>query len=176
MGWTHTGAKRPAFAETPGPGQESVWDFPRPARAFEDSRSIRVSIDGERVAETGPGTRPAVRVLETSHPPSFYLPPESIVSGRLRRVSGTTRCEWKGEAVYFDVVGSARSEPRAAWAYPEPFEEFEGIRDFVAFYPDRLECFVDGVRAQPQPGGFYAGWITPDLVGPFKGSPGSSGW
>ncbi len=171
-GWKNTGAERPHFAVVPRPGQESVWDYPRPACPVSDPRAIVVEFAGAPVART----RASVRVLETSHPPTFYLPPDSIVPGVLVEVGGGSRCEWKGEATYFDVVAARGRAARAAWCYRAPFAEFECIRDFVGFYPALLECYVEGQRVIAQPGGFYAGWVTPELVGPFKGEPGSGGW
>jgi len=165
MGWAHTGAQRPAFAVTPGPGQESVWDYPRPPRLEADTREIVVRFDGVEIARTSA----ALRMLETSHPPTFYLPPADVDTSCLV-ASGTSasRCEWKGTAAYSDVVGPERRASRAAWTYPEPFD-YREIAGYFAFYPTLVECFVDGARVRPQPGGFYGGWITPELVGPFKG-------
>jgi uncharacterized protein (DUF427 family) len=122
-------------------------------------------------------TRRAQRVLETSHPPVYYIPPEDIRMVHLVEVSGSTWCEWKGRASYYDViVGDSRAE-RAAWTYHEPREGFEAIQDYVAFYPGPMDlCTVDGERVTPQPGGFYGGWITSDVAGPFKGTPGTRGW
>jgi uncharacterized protein (DUF427 family) len=156
-----------------GPGQESVWDYPRPPRLERSTRRVRVVFAGVVVAET---TR-AWRVLETSHPPTWYVPREDVTSGCLRPAAGGSFCEWKGGAVYFDVVAGGRVAPRAAWSYPDPTPAFAPIRDAVAFYATALDaCTVDGQPVTPQPGGFYGGWITPDVVGPFKGEPGSRGW
>ena len=171
-GWTNTGARRPPFAEVPRPGQESVWDYPRPPALVGDDRRVVVAIGDVVVAES---TR-AARVLETSHPPTFYVPREDVDMTRLRKAPGGSRCEWKGEATYFDVVVGDERVPGVAWSYEGPFGEFEAIAGHLAFYPSRLACSVDGHVVAPQPGGFYAGWITPDVVGPFKGGPGSNGW
>jgi uncharacterized protein (DUF427 family) len=170
--WRWVGAERPPFAAPPGPGQESVWDYPRPPRLAPDARSVEVRLDGILLAAT---TR-AVRVLETAAPPTFYLPPGDVDAERLLAAAGSSRCEWKGEARYWDLVVAEERLPRAAWSYPMPLPGFEPIRDFLSFYPALLECLVDGVRAAPQPGRFYGGWVTPELVGPFKGAPGSESW
>jgi uncharacterized protein (DUF427 family) len=157
----------------PGPGQESVWDYPRPPRVERTDRHLRVVFNGVTIAET----RRAVRVLETSHPPVYYIPPEDIRLDHMVAVSGSSWCEWKGRASYYDVVVGDRRAERAAWSYPHPREGFEAIRDYVAFYPGPMDaCTVDGERVTPQPGGFYGGWITRDVVGPFKGEPGTRGW
>ena len=165
MGWTHTGASRPDFAETPGPGQESVWDYPRPPRLEPDEREVVIRFEGVEIART----RGALRMLETSHPPTFYLPPGDVDPKRLRAAGGGSRCEWKGSAAYWDVIGPTRELRRAAWSYPEPFD-YRELAGYLAFYATVLECFVGGERVRPQPGGFYGGWITPELVGPFKGA------
>lgn len=172
QGWKHTGAERPAFAETPGPGRESVWDYPRPPRLVGDDRRIQVQVADIIIADTVD----AARVLETSHPPTFYLPRKDVRMEYLEPVGRGSRCEWKGEASYFDVVVADRRFARAAWSYEAPFGEFEPVAGHICFYASELTCVVDGHRAKPQPGGFYGGWITPELVGPFKGEPGSGGW
>jgi uncharacterized protein (DUF427 family) len=169
-GWTHRGRSRPPFAEQPGAGQESVWDYPRPPAIVPDARRIEVRDPaGGLVART---TR-SIRVLETSHPPAFYLPPEAIVDGALVPTAGSSHCEWKGRAAYLALPGRGRP---VAWRYPDPYEAFAVYAGWVAFYPDRVDCTVDGEAVQAQPGGFYGGWITADVVGPFKGGPGTSGW
>ncbi len=154
---------------------ESVWDYPRPPRIEPCSRRIRVVLGATIVADS---TR-THRVLETSHPPVYYVPLEDVAAGSLVALAGAgTFCEFKGTASYFDVVdGSGRRAPRAAWTYRDPSAGFEAIRDAVAFYPCPMdECTVDGEVVQAQEGGFYGGWITSDIVGPFKGAPGSTGW
>jgi uncharacterized protein (DUF427 family) len=150
----------------PGPGQESVWDYPRPPRIEDCARTIVVRFNGQVVAET----QRAKRVLETSHPPVYYIPPEDVRSDCLRQSDRTTLCEWKGRATYWDVTVDGRTAPNAAWSYPEPTPAFEAIRDHLAFYPGPVDsCTVDGVAVEAQAGRFYGGWITPDIVGPFKG-------
>lgn len=121
-------------------------------------------------------TSQAIRYCETASPPSFYLPPDHVDRSRLVPATGNSLCEWKGTAQYWTVRGDSAPLVAAAWSYPRPTAAFEAIRDYIAFYPSRLECYVNGVRVQPQPGSFYGGWITPDVVGPFKGEPGTSGW
>jgi uncharacterized protein (DUF427 family) len=146
---------------------ESVWDYPRPPRLEQTAKRVRVVLGGAVIADT----RRAHRVLETSHPPVYYIPAEDIVPGALEPVARTTFCEWKGNASYFDVVGGDGTRvARGGWTYRNPSLGFEPIRDAVAFYPAPMdECTVDGEVVQPQPGGFYGGWITKDIVGPFKG-------
>ncbi len=168
-GWHHRGTRRPPFADDPGPGQESVWDYPRPPAVVPDVRSIVVAHDERIVART---VR-SVRVLETSHPPAFYLPPESVIPGQLVRVPGSSHCEWKGAAEYVALSGT--TDP-IGWRYPDPYSEFADYAEWVSFYPSRVRCTVDDERVRSQAGGFYGGWITDDVVGPFKGEPGTSGW
>ena len=157
----------------PGPGQESVWDYPRPPRVEPTGRHLRVVFKGVTVAET----RRAQRVLETSHPPVYYIPAEDVAMEQLAEAPGSSWCEWKGRATYYDVVVGDERVERAAWTYREPSSGYEAIRDHVAFYPGRVDaCYVDGERVTPQPGDFYGGWITEGVVGPFKGGPTTRGW
>ena len=163
---------RPA-PDTPGPGQESVWDYPRPAVAEPTAKRLQVVLGGRVIADTTRG----VRTLETSHPPTYYFPPGDVAEGVLRSVPGRSLCEWKGQARYFDVESGDARAARAAWAYPDPTPGFRILAGFVAFMPSAMDrCLVDGEVARPQEGGFYGGWITDDLAGPFKGGPGSWGW
>ena len=153
--------------------RESVWDYPRPPRIEESSRSVRVVLGGQVIAESAR----ARRVLETSHPPVYYLPLEDVATGVLSPTSRTTICEFKGAARYYTVHGGGRIEENAAWSYPQPSPGFEALVDHVAFYPGRMdECTIDGERVLAQEGDFYGGWITSDIDGPFKGAPGTSGW
>ncbi len=150
-----------------------MWDYPRPPLLVKDARHVRV-LGGDVVVVD---TRAAHRVLETSHPPTFYLPWVDVDRARLVEVGGGSFCEWKGQARYFDVVLGSVRLPRVAWSYPDPIDDdFAAIAGSVAFYAKDLACFVDKARVTPQPGGFYGGWITPELCGPFKGDPGSGGW
>jgi uncharacterized protein (DUF427 family) len=155
------------------PGRESVWDYPRPPRLERTDRRIKVVFGGVTLAYTSR----ARRVLETSHPPVYYVPPEDVRMEHLTPSDATSFCEWKGRARYYDVLTDGREERRAAWFYPDPTPPFRDLKGYVAFYPSRMDaCWVDGERAQAQPGDFYGGWITPDIVGPFKGGPGTRGW
>lgn len=155
------------------PGQRSVWDFPRPAIAELCTAHLTIEIAGSVIADT----KLSVRTLETSHPPSYYFPADAIARGVLRRAAGTSFCEWKGRAIYWDVVIGDHSLPRVGWSYPDPTERFAVLHDHVAFYVAPFDrCTVDGEIVSAQPGNFYGGWITPDLAGPFKGVPGSMGW
>ena len=153
--------------------QESVWDYPRPPALVHDERRVVVTFAGVTIADT---TR-AVRILETSHPPTFYVPLDDTRRDLLRAAEGASFCEWKGAAAYVDVVVGDRTALQAGWYYPEPSQAYAALRDHVAFYAGRVDrCTVDGIEVSPQPGGFYGGWITPDVVGPFKGEPGTRGW
>ena len=170
--WCWRGRDRPSFAAIPQVGQESVWDYPRPPRLASDAREIVIRWGAIEVART---TR-AVRILETAHPPSFYLPWGDVTRHLFQQARGTSFCEWKGPASYWSLVDGERRLDSVAWSYPAPLTGAEELADRVAFYADRLECRVAGALVTPQPGGFYGGWITPELVGPFKGEPGSNGW
>ena len=153
---------------------ERVADYPRPPRLERDVRRVRVVFDGETIVDT----RAAWRVLETFHPPTFYLPmdafePESLVPGSSRR----SFCEWKGVAAYFSIKSAHRAAADCAWGYPEPSAPFAALKGHVALYAGAMDvCMVDDEVVAPQPGGFYGGWITSELVGPFKGGPGTEGW
>ena len=161
--------------ETPtaGAGTESVWDYPRPPKLEPTAKQIRVEFGGVVIADSGS----AFRVLETSHPPVYYIPPVDIAMRYLFEDTGDSHCEWKGRASYHRVViGEARLD-NAAWSCTNPTPAFRSIRDFIAFYPAKMDgCYVDGECVVSQPGDFYGGWITSDLVGPFKGAPGTRGW
>ena len=156
-----------------GPGQESVWDYPRPPRVDPSTELVEVHLGGEVIARS----TASLRVLETSHPPTYYLPASAFAPGALRPTTGHTSCEWKGKASYVDLVTAAATAPRAGWSYPEPIAGFEALVGHIAVMPSLVDaCFVDGERVLPQEGGFYGGWITSRVVGPFKGVPGSWGW
>ncbi len=157
----------------PGPGQESVWDYLRPPRLEPTPKHLHVIFNGQTVAET----RRGLRVLETSQPPTYYFPPEDVRQELLTRTGYRTLCEWKGVAVYFTLQVQGKVSQNAAWSYPNPSAGFEPFRDYVAFYPSRVDaCYVNGVLVSAQEGDYYGGWITPDVVGPFKGGPGTEGW
>ena len=156
-----------------GPGQESVWDYPRPPRLEPTTARVRIVFDGVVVADSPR----AFRVLETSHPPGYYIPTTAWRPGALVPADGASVCEWKGTARYFDVVAGDAVAPRAAWGYPRPAPAFAAIADCVSVYPGLMDrCEVGGVAVAAQEGGFYGGWITPDIVGPFKGGPDTWGW
>jgi len=168
-------AARPVEAERveAGPGQESVWDYPRPPRVEEISRHLKVVFSGVVIAETERGKR----VLETSHPPVYYIPPGDVNMKYLEREQGSSYCEWKGRASYFDVIVDQKKVEKAAWSYPEPTPKFKPIAGHLAFYPHKMDaCYVGDEQVEAQKGGFYGGWITSRIVGPFKGEAGTAGW
>jgi len=155
------------------PGQESVWDYPRPPAIRTSDEEIIVILGGVEICET----RTSWRILETGHPPTYYLPRSAFIEGSLRPARGSSFCEWKGWASYLDVIGGNKIAPRAAWYYPHPRARYSAIVDHVAIYASHMdECLVDGERVIPQPGSYYGGWITTSVVGPFKGAPGSEHW
>jgi uncharacterized protein (DUF427 family) len=156
-----------------GPGQESVWAYPRPAIAEPSGRRIAIIHRRVTIADT---TR-SIRTLETSHPPSYYIPQADIAMPMLARARRRSFCEWKGQAIYYDVVIDGAVIEEAAWSYPDPTPDFAALADYIAFYAAPFDlCTVDGERVTPQPGGFYGGWITSHVAGPFKGVPGSRFW
>jgi uncharacterized protein (DUF427 family) len=159
--------------DRPGEGQESVWDYPRPAICQPSARHIRIIHRGHMLADTAR----AWRTLETSHPPTYYIPTADITMAHLAPNPHRSLCEWKGQAHYWDVTIGEDHFPAAAWSYPAPTPAFLPIAGFIAFYPEPFEqCLVDGEPITPQPGGFYGGWISRHEAGPFKGGPGSRFW
>ncbi len=157
----------------PKPGQESVWDYPRPPRVEDSKKHIKVIFNNEVIAETNE----AKRVLETSSPPVYYIPLKDIKIECIIKTTKKTFCEWKGVASYYSVVVGNKRVEDAAWFYPDPMPRYRSIKDYVAFYPQKMDaCYVDGKLVKPQPGSFYGGWITSEIVGPFKGEPGTEGW
>ena len=165
--------------EVPGPDQESCWNYPRPPRLRPVREDVVVTFGGVVVCRA----LEALQILETSHPPTYYLPVASWAPDALRPTVGESLCEWKGRARYFDVVAHDAAgrvlavAEKAAWGYPAPWSPYEALVDHVAVYPAAMaEVTVDGQRVRAQDGGFYGGWITDRVVGPFKGSPGSWGW
>jgi uncharacterized protein (DUF427 family) len=163
----------PTTRVTPGPGQESVWDYPRPPRVEPVAARIRVVVAGITVADS---TR-ALRVLETAGAPVYYVPPDDTRTDLLRPTGRASVCEFKGVATYHDIIVGDRVIPSGAWSYRRPSRRYEAIRDHVAFYAWRVdEAWVGDERATPQPGHFYGGWVTSGVVGPFKGGPGTIGW
>ncbi|MGH1365386.1 MAG: DUF427 domain-containing protein [Calditrichia bacterium] len=157
----------------PKPGQESVWDYPRPPRLEKFSKPIQIMFNGVEIVNT----IRAFRVLETTHPPVYYLPPDDIQMGHLVKAPGQSWCEWKGRGRYYSVQVGEKVATSVGWYYSNPAMAFKEIKDYVAFYAGPMErCTVDGEVVLPQPGDFYGGWITANIVGPFKGGPGSMGW
>ena len=157
----------------PQEGQESVWDYPRPPRLEPSDKLIQVVFNNVTIAET----RRAYRVLETSHPPVYYLAPADIKMEYLTRTNRATLCEWKGQAGYYNINIGDKTVTNAAWFYANPTRAFAPIKDYVAFYPSLMDaCFIDGERVQAQEGDFYGGWITRNIIGPFKGGAGTWGW
>lgn len=159
----------------PGPGQESVWDYPRPPRVEPVSRHVRVVFNGTVIIDTNR----ALRVLETSHPPVYYLPMADTEMQYFTELSARrdTFCEFKGKARYYDLLVGDQRAQAVAWTYPEPVRGYEQLHEHLAIYPSRMDaCYVGDERVQSQEGDFYGGWITSDIVGPFKGGPGTWGW
>jgi len=169
--WEYRGQSRPDFAEEPGRGQESVWDYPRPPAVVPSQRTVRVAAGDTPIANS----KSALRVLETASPPTYYIPLRDIDASALQRVDGRSVCEWKGVASYWALAGSTAGTP-VAYSYDDPGPGFEALRGHLGFYPGRVACFVDEERVRPQPGGFYAGWITDEICGPVKGEPGTGHW
>lgn len=168
--WKYRGQERPDFAETPGPGQESVWDFPRPPRLEASHREVVVRAGSVELARS----RRALRLCETASPPTWYVPSDDVHTEHLVSLGVRSSCEWKGRALYWAL----RTDPQVpiAWCYPEPRRPYQDLASCYAFYPALAECRVDGERVRPQAGGFYGGWVTDDLAGPFKGEPGTGHW
>lgn len=157
----------------PKPNQESVWDYPRPPRVEDTSKHIKIIFNNELIAET----HNAKRLLETSHPPNYYIPPADVKADYLAPSTHTSFCEWKGLAHYYTLTVGDRTLQNVAWYYPSITPTYKSIEGYLAFYPGPMDaCYVDGEKVTPQPGSFYAGWITQDIVGPFKGASGSWGW
>ena len=159
---------------TPEKGQESVWDYPRPPRLERTPKTLKIIFGGMTVAETNR----AWRVLETSHPPVYYFPPDDVRMEFLtERADDSSFCEWKGRAGYYTITVGGKRVENAAWFYANPTRSFAEIKNHIAFYPSKMDaCYVDGERVETQPGDFYGGWITSDIVGPFKGGAGTWGW
>lgn len=177
--WPLRGQERPPFAHAPGPGQRSVWDFPRPPSQAVLTRTARVQL-----AQTVEIARSdaAIEVMETASAPTVYFPPEAVREDALVAAQGQSHCEWKGVAQPYalapDLARTQRLDPAqaVAWRYLAVYPEFENIYGWYAFYPQYLPCFLDDERVTAQPGGYYGGWVSRDLAGPIKGEPGSGGW
>jgi uncharacterized protein (DUF427 family) len=163
----------PAQPIKPQPDQESVWDYPRPPRLELCNKHIQVIFNDLIIADT----QRSQRVLETSHPPSYYIPPEDIKMEYFHAALGQSFCEWKGVARYYTIIVGDKQAVKAAWYYSNPTLDFAPIKNYVAIYAGAMDCcYVNDEIVTPQPGGFYGGWITNDIVGPFKGEPGTWGW
>lgn len=157
----------------PKKGQESVWDYPRPPKLEPVTENLLVRHHGKVIAHTSNG----YRVLETSHPPVYYFPPSDVYVQFLKLSSLSTFCEFKGRGGYYHLEVGDQLIENAAWFYANPTTGFEAIKDYLAFYSNKIEeCFVGEERVKPQAGNFYGGWITNKIVGPFKGEPGTWGW
>ena len=169
--WKYMGQKRPDFAAVPAPGQESVWDYPRPPKLVPDGRFVEVYYGDQAVA----WSQETYRVIETASPPSFYIPTKDVNWELLSFSAGRSICEWKGVAKYWTLS----SNPKVGvvcWSYSDPTPAFEQIRDYISFYPAVLACYVSGERVRAQPGQFYGGWVTNEIVGPLKGNPETEYW
>lgn len=169
--WEYKGQKRPPFAEEPRSGQESVWDYPRPPKIEYCQRLVEVRHKDILIASS----TETYRVLETASPPTFYIPKKDIDWLQLLESSEQSYCEWKGQASYWKLASEPSGKP-VAWQYHEPLPGFEELQGYVSFYPGRVDCFVDGEVVQSQHSEFYGGWVTSEIVGPFKGDPGTGGW
>jgi uncharacterized protein (DUF427 family) len=157
----------------PEPGQESVWDYPRPPKLEDSSDHIQVVFNGVTIANT----HHAKRVLETSHPPVYYIPPEDIKMEYLSPSSNSTYCEFKGNASYYTIKVGEKMISNGAWYYRNPSPGYESMANYIAFYPGKMDaCYIDDEKVQAQEGDFYGGWITSKIIGPFKGGAGTSGW
>ncbi|MFP6836088.1 MAG: DUF427 domain-containing protein [Pseudomonadales bacterium] len=170
--WRYRGGERPAFAEACSPGEESVWDFPRPPR-LERVAELLLAGRGELVVAT---TRHGVRILETAGAPTYYFPREDVKASLLLDLDERSSCEWKGLATNFCLRGETHDTRMAGWRYDTTFPEFESIRGWFAFHPGVLTCFIGDEQVRPQPGGYYGGWVTKHLKGPIKGGSGSEVW
>ena len=157
----------------PGPGQESVWDYPRPPRLEDSDKHIQVIFNSVTIADT----HRARRVLETSHPPVYYIPPEDIKMEHFIPTSHNTYCEFKGDTSYYTIQVGEKTVLNGAWYYRHPTPGYEAMTNYIALYPGKMDaCYVNGEKVQAQEGDFYGGWVTKDIVGPFKGGPGTWGW
>ena len=170
--WNFKGQSRPEFALPVKSGQESVWDYPRPPICVPDSRTVTVKLNDTVIANT----TSAIRVLEMASPPTIYIPQRDVHLDWLRPAVGSSFCEWKGSAAYWSVHIAGRTVPQAGWSYPAPSSAFRTIANYLSFYPAKVVCLIDGEIVRPQLGGFYGGWVTDEIIGPYKGEPGTLGW
>lgn len=169
--WEYRGQKRPPLAEKAKAGQESVWDYPRPPSVQPCRRLVIVNAGGEVLARSSA----TYRVLETASPPGYYIPREDVVWKKLTRAPGSSLCEWKGVATYWTLSAEAGGTA-VGWSYDDPTPNYRMLKGYVSFYPGRVDCYVDGEEVRPQSGYYYGGWITSEVVGPFKGAPGTEHW
>jgi uncharacterized protein (DUF427 family) len=169
--WNFRGQQRPPFALEPGQGQESVWDYPRPPAVMGCEKLVEVKYKDQFIARS----EKTCRVLETASPPTFYIADQDVDWSLLVEVAHRTFCEWKGDASYWALADNPDGLP-VAWAYKKPFPDFSMLINHTSFYPGRVDCYVDGELVRPQSSEFYGGWVTDDIVGPFKGDPGTSHW
>ena len=169
--WKYTGQERPPFADQPEPGQESVWDYPRPPALVTGEAIVEIYAGDLKIATSNR----CLRVLETASPPTFYLPAADILWDHLKRVAGSSYCEWKGMASYW-ALASSPDKGAVGWSYDSPSTQFAPIDGHISFYPALVDCRVNDELVQPQPGGFYGGWVTKNIAGPFKGAPGTGHW
>jgi len=165
--WQYNGQSRPSFAETVGENQESVWDYPRPPIMQQVEQRMTVRHQGKLIADTSQG----IRVLETAGAPTCYFPPDNVNMALIKPGDVVSLCEWKGAAQSMLIDGV-----EVGWRYVQMFPEFSDLYLWVAFYPARIDCFIDVEKVVPQPGGFYGGWVTDNLAGPIKGSADTGHW
>lgn len=171
--WRAFPRERPRQIEIPGPGQESVWDYPRPPRVEPFGKRVRVEFAGITIADS----TKALRVLETAGPPVYYIPPEDVLTRYLEPSQHTSLCEWKGISQYWSIEIGEKRAINSAWSYPQPWSGYESIQDYIAFYASRVDaCYLGEEKVRPQPGHYYGGWISANIVGPFKGEPGTENW
>jgi uncharacterized protein (DUF427 family) len=169
--WKYDGSKRPVFATQSSPTQESVWDYPRPPALQQDSRTVSVYDGKSMIAKSAR----CYRLLETASPPTFYIPAADIDMDLLQAIDGSSNCEWKGRASYWALKRDDLIQ-MLAWSYPSPANPFTPLKDHFAFYPGRIDCFIDDERVRPQDGGFYGGWVSNEIIGPWKGNQGTGHW
>lgn len=170
--WKYRGQEKPSFAITPNPGQESVWDYPRPPQLLADDRHVVIRANGIIIAES----QSTYRILETASPPTFYIPPDQVDTQSLALQDLFSHCEWKGMAQYWCLYMDGLNLLDVAWSYLNPYPDFKLIAGYIAFHPRQVTCYVDEELVEPQPGDTYGGWITKEIVGPFKGETGTESW
>jgi uncharacterized protein (DUF427 family) len=169
--WTFRGQKRPGFAIPPSKDQESVWDYPRPPAIQKVDKTVVVRYGDKVITRSD---RP-IKIMETASPPGYYIPMEDVEMDFLVITADASLCEWKGMATYWKLKNAETDIP-VGWSYSDPTHAYRMLKDHISFYPGRVECFLNNEKVHPQPGIFYGGWITSEVVGPFKGEPGTGGW